>query len=231
MEQNPQMEQTPQTEPSSQPKQQVNLHTGVVELALKIWRTIILCTVICAVVVFSLSSLMVKGVWGPLVVQAVCLIIAGVVVYSQMWGFGDRDANFIQFGRLEKDPLKGLKVMMLAVIPSLVLCIPLALSMAEVLPFDFMPFYRILEAPVWPLINVIHPYGAIAHAAVEANEYMEATAATAGLGWGQFVLVSLLPLIYVPFGVAGYELGLRRISVGLKLMYEDKNKKKGKEKK
>lgn len=212
-------------EQKTQQKQEVNLHNSVKELSLKLWRTIVLCTLICVVLVFSLSSLMVKGVWGPLLTQLICLVVVGLTIYSQMWGFGDRDANFIQFGRMERDYWKGLQIGLWAIVPSVLLNIPLALSMVGVIPFDFMPIYRILEGPVWPLINVIHPYGAVAHAAVEATELFEGSPATAGLGWGQFALIVLLPLIYTLFAVLGYEMGVRRISVGFKLMYEDKNKK------
>ncbi|MCI8600401.1 MAG: hypothetical protein HFE45_02275 [Oscillospiraceae bacterium] len=218
-------------EQNTQQKQRINLHNSVKELSFQLWKTLLLCTLICVVVVISLSGVMVNGLWGPLLTETICLLLTGLTLYTQMWGAGDRDANFIQFGRIERDPLKGLKIGLIVIIPSLLLNIPLALSMVELIPIDLLPFYRILQAPVWPLINLIHPHGAVAHEATAAIEELNITAmpATPGLGWGQFALLWLLPFIYTFFVVAGYELGIRRIELGFKLMYEDKKKKNARE--
>lgn len=212
-------------------KQIVELHNGVWELALKLWRTLILCTILCAVIVFSLSGIMVSGTWGLLLTQLICFIVMGFTIYSQMWSVGDRDANFIHFGRMQRDIWKSLKIGLIALIPGFVTNIPLALSKAGVFGnFDFLPFYRVLQAPIWPLINLIHPYGAIPHEAVAATELFEGSPATAGMTWGQLVLMAIIPLVYLIFVVAGYELGIRRISVGFKLVYEKNDKDKGKKK-
>lgn len=218
-------------EQNTQQKQQINLHNSVKELSFNLWKTLLLCTLICVVVVISLSGIVVTGVWGPLLAEAICLLITGLTLYTQMWGAGDRDANFIQFGRMERDKLKGLKIGLIVIIPALALNIPLALSMTGIIPIDLLPFYRLLQAPVWPLINLIHPYGAVAHEATEAIEELNVAAmpATPGLGWGQFALLWLLPFIYTFFATAGYELGVRRIELGFKLMYEDKKKKNARE--
>ena len=73
------------------------------------------------------------SVWGKLVVEAVCLIITLPIIYGYMWGQGDRDANFVQFGRMQPDMWKGLRAGLLAIIPTVLTCIPLALSMMRVL--------------------------------------------------------------------------------------------------
>ena len=41
------------------------------------------------------------------------------------------------------------------------------------------------------------------------------------------ILMMLLPLLYIVFIWVGYELGRRRISIGNRLVYENKNAKKG----
>lgn len=101
-------------------KQIVELHNGVWELALKLWRTLILCTILCAVIVFSLSGIMVSGTWGLLLTQLICFIVMGFTIYSQMWSVGDRDANFIHFGRMKRDIWKSLKIGLIALIPGFV---------------------------------------------------------------------------------------------------------------
>lgn len=214
------MEQKKQSNP------QIKLHNSVRELSLQLYRTLLLCGVACVVMVMATSSIMTESRLGLGIIGVICVIVVGLILYANTWSYGDRDANFVQFGRMTRDRLKGLKIGLLISIPSFLMNIPLALSKMEIIPFDFMPIYRLLLSPLWPLINFIHPYGAIPYDASPATEYTEAMAATPGLGWGQFGLLVLLPLIYTLFSWIGYELGYHRISVGFRLVYEDKNKKK-----
>ncbi|MBR6790281.1 MAG: hypothetical protein IKM31_05365 [Oscillospiraceae bacterium] len=202
----------------------IKLHNSIREISLHVWRTLLLCGVACAVIVMATSSMMTQNRVALLVIGLVCVIFTGIVIYANTWAYGDRDANFVQFGRTKRDVFKGLKVGLIAIIPSLLMNIPVALSKLEIIPFDFMPCYRVLMAPLWPLINFIHPYGAVPHPAVEATELTEAMAATEAITWGQLGIMALLPLIFVGFCWAGYELGYHRISLGFKLMYEDKKK-------
>ena len=73
--------------------------------------------------------------------------------------------------------------------------------------------------------------GAIPHAATEeipatdTTPAIEAMPATDGLSWGAFVLIALLPLLYVICTTVGYYMGTRRISVLSKLVYKDDKKK------
>ena len=224
------MEQNKQTNPTAQ-NQNIPLKNETWRLALQTFINLVICTVISVIIVVSLSSLM-GSVWGKLVVEAVCLIITLPIIYGYMWGQGDRDANFVQFGRMQPDMWKGLRAGLLAIIPTVLTCIPLALSMMRVLGFDFMPFYRLINAPMWGFINLIKPLGgAIPHAATEeipatdTTPAIEAMPATDGLSWGAFVLIALLPLLYVICTTVGYYMGTRRISVLSKLVYKDDKKK------
>lgn len=196
-------------------------------LALQTFFNLLISTIICIVVVLALSYLM-ESLWGKIVVEAVCLLITLPILYSYMWGQGDRDANFVQFGRMKKDVWKGLRAGLIGTIPTWLTLIPLALSMVRIIPFDFMPIYRLLNAPIWGFVNLMHGSGgAIPHAAVEAQEAtdtmpaIEAMPATDGLGWGIFVILCLLPLLYVAACTVGYYLGTRRFSVMNKLVYKD----------
>lgn len=214
----------------------VQLHNSPRELSLSLLKTLCICNVICVVIVFSMSAIMGKGVWGILVTELICLIITGATLYAQSWSMGDKDANYIQFGRMVYDPVKPVKIGLLAIAPGLVSDILLIVSKISG-AFDFLWIYRLMNAPLWPLINLIHPYSIFPQAATEETVIMQGTQyeeviaasdATPGCGWGKLILMILLPIIYMLFIYAGYELGRRRISIGSKLVYENEDSKKGK---
>jgi hypothetical protein len=214
-------------------KETVQLHNSPKELALQTLKNLCLCNVICVVIVFSMSAVMNMGVWGILLTELICLLITGLTLYTQSWGFGDKDANYIQFGRMEYDAKKPWVYGLIALAPSLVSDILLIIS--KLTSLDWLWVYRLMNAPVWPLINLIHPYGVHFHEATEETILMEGTQyeevvaaadATPGAGWGKLILMMLLPLLYLLFMVLGYELGRRRISIGDKMVYVNKDKKK-----
>ncbi len=215
--------------PSTQKQQQaVPLRNETWRLAWQTFINILIGTVISIIVVISLSSLMVGSIWGKLVVEFICLAITLPIVYGYMWGQGDRDANFIQFGRMQPAPLKGLWAGLLGIIPWLLTSILLALSMLEIIPFDFLPIYRLLNAPMWGFINMLHPNGgAIPHAGVPAQPAtdtmpaIEAVPPTDGLSWGAFWIIFLLPFIYTAFCAVGYYLGTKRLSIINKVVYKN----------
>lgn len=212
-------------------QQVVQLKNETWRLTLQTFINLVIATMISIVLVLSLSSLM-SSVWGKLVTEAVCLAIVLPILYGYMWGQGDRDANFVQFGRMEPDPLKGLRAGALATVPAYLTYIPLALCRAGAMgSFDFMPFFRLLNAPMWGFINLIHSSGAIAHEATEAVEATETTpaieamAATEALPWGSFVVLLLLPLLYIAICAVGYYMGTKRLAIMSKLVYKDDKKK------
>ncbi|HIT78812.1 MAG TPA: hypothetical protein IAC40_00845 [Candidatus Faecivivens stercorigallinarum] len=212
----------------------VQLHNSPKELAVTLLKTLCICNVICVVVVFSMGGIMAQGTWGILLTALICLLIAGGTLYSQSWGIGDKDANLIQFGRTEYDRYKPLKMGLLALAPGLVSDVLLLFSKITGL-VDLLWVYRLMNAPVWPLINLIHPYSIAPQEAMpemilmegtEYEEIVQATAATPGCSWPKLILMLLLPLIYIVFIWVGYELGRRRISISNRLVYENKHAKK-----
>lgn len=220
---------------TSSAQQTVQLHNSPRELALQTLKTLCICNVICVVIVFSMSAVMNWGVGGILLTELVCILITGITLYAQSWGFGDKDANYLQFGRMVYDPYKPLKYGLIAIAPGLVSDILLIISKISG-SFDLLWVYRLMNAPVWPLINLIHPYGLHAHEATEETvvmagtqyeEVIAAADATPACGWGKMIVMMLLPLLYILFMWIGYELGRRRFSISNKLVYVDKDGKKG----
>ena len=199
------------------------------QFGLQLLKRLVFATVICMFVCFSMSFLPeYYGISGYIGMSVLTVGISGGMMYLHAWSVGDHDANAVQFGRMEPFKLKGLFAGLYLVLFVSVLAIPLALSIAGILPIDFLPFYRLLNSPLWGIINLIHPYGAIPHAEVLETETTVYQAATAGMSWGQFIGVILLPLIYVPFTTVGYILGYKRFSIIQKVVYKNEKKEKTK---
>lgn len=85
-------------EKTGTPQQTIQLHNSPKELGLQTLKTLCICNVICAIIVFSMSGVMNWGTAGKLITQLVCLLLTGIALYAQSWGFGDKDANY-QIGR------------------------------------------------------------------------------------------------------------------------------------
>lgn len=189
-------------------KQQGNFKCGIGYLTGQTYLNLFLATIYSMILCGAIKSLFADQWWSLLLMGVVCLVLDGGMVYQFMWRQGDKEANYIQFGRIEREPYKGLKVGLLAMIPYGVMDIVLALSLAKVLPFDFLRTFRILNAPLYGFMKLIH------------RDWGWATATTPGLSWGAFVVLALMPLVYVVFCTVGYELGVRHISIKEKLVYK-----------
>lgn len=189
-------------------KQKENLKCGIGYLTGQTYLNLLLATIYSMILCGALKFLFEDRWWSLLLMGTVCLILDGGMVYQFMWRQGEKEANYIQFGRLEKTPYKGLKVGFLAMIPYGIMDVVLALSVAKVLPFDFLRTFRILNAPLYGFMKLIH------------RDWGWATATTSGLSWGAFIVLALMPLIYVAFCTVGYELGMRHISIKDKLVYK-----------
>ena len=219
----------------------VPLHNSPRELGLSLIKTLCILNVVCVVIVMSMSAIMGMGTWGIVLTAAVCLLITGVTLYSQSWAMGDKDANLFQFGRDSYDRLKPLKMGLIALAPGLVSDVILiackALNCLLFGQIDALVIFRVMNAPVWPIINLLHPASLLPtepHEAVtvmpstQYEEVIPASAGTPGADWWLVILFVLLPLIYLAFIWAGYELGRRRFSIGNKLVYEEKDGGRGK---
>ena len=132
------------------------------------------------------------------VLMAVALI---ALIYSSIWSLGDRDANLVAYHHRQADPLRGLKIGLLAVIPSAVLYVLLvALSLAKpTLSDDYFTLYAWANAPLMPLLNTFKT-------------------AQGGLR----LALSIIPLLPVPLiTLTAYALGYRQISLSEKLIYKN----------
>lgn len=178
-------------------------------------QNVLLGLIICFVMVLALFFLL-DMTWGVVLVQLLCTAASGGLLYSAMWIEGDKEKNFVQFGRMEEDKHWGLKTGLVGML--LPMATMLLLVFAKILDLPNLVFiYKVINPQIGMLVNLIIP-----------------TINPASVGVLQFLLIALLYL-YIPFFCAvGYQLGYRRISLAEKLIYakkEDGDKKLGQNKK
>lgn len=148
--------------------------------------------------------------------QIISLVIFIAMIYSAMWHDGDRDRNLVDFHHIEKDMLKGLKIGLFAMIPSMLTSILLVLSATGVVkPIPDLGLnvaeliFRVINFYAIHIINAFIP--------------PESTPT-----WGGIFLVTLIPLMIPLVNGAAYVLGFNRIALLSRLVYKGKDKKDGK---
>lgn len=146
------------------------------------------------------------------VIASICmLLILAAFPYSIVWSRGDRDKNSVNFGHMQEDKLRGLKVGLISAIPAGIAYIVLIVSkIFDVLP-TYVFFYRLGNVPFLPLLNAIIP---------------DTVKTTAQLPWGS-ILGMLVCVVYVPAVCClAYFLGYKQISLSEKFIYTNPEKKK-----
>lgn len=194
------------------------------KLAAKVYGHSVFSSVLCIIIYMSISMITyaaadAEGVvpgWAVTTGNVVSLLLQGMLliafVYGDLWRQGDKDANAVHFGRMEEDRLRGLKVGLIAAIPSVLSFVVLV---AEKL-LGFFPayagLYRLFHLSLYPII--VWAFGA------------NVTATAAGIGWGGILLAGLPVLVVPVVALLAYELGYRQIILTEKLVYKNKKKSK-----
>ncbi len=162
--------------------------------------------IICSIIIFSLSFLLDKT-WGKICIQLLCTVVSGGILYTTLWYYGDREKNFVQFGRMPEDFNWGLKVGLVGMLFPMATSILLILAKILNIP-DLVLFYKLINPQINILINLFVP-------TVDTNSF----------GFLQ-IFLTLLLYLYVPlFCALGYRLGYARISLSEKLVYIKKDNK------
>ena len=128
------------------------------------------------------------------------LLINGSMLYNFLWNQGDKEANYIQFGHMEKEDYKGFKVGAFVMIFYVVLDIVLALSVFGVFDFEFLRAFRIINAPLYGFMKLVN-------AGLEISVF-------------EYIITALMPFVYLLFCGFGYELGIRHISIKERMVYK-----------
>lgn len=139
------------------------------------------------------------------------LLLLAAFPYSIVWSKGDRDKNSVNFGHMQEDKLRGLKVGLMAAIPSAIGYIVLVLSKLGVGLSSYIFFYRFANVPFMPIINAVVP---------------TAVKSTVEVPWTA-ILAMLMVVAFVPLVCHfAYFLGYKQISLSEKFIYINPNKKK-----
>ncbi len=109
--------------------------------------------VISCIFCIGLSSLMVKPT-GQIISSIIVLLIYMLPIYQISWDLGHRDLNRENFGHIKKDNFKGFKIGLIASIPIFVMTLLFVLSKFNLF-YNFTWLFKILNAHIWPLINLI----------------------------------------------------------------------------
>lgn len=126
--------------------------------------------------------------------------------YNRIWMLGTSDNNKIKFGRAKKDALKGLKIGLMASLPSFVTFALALLARFKVLPDVCFNVFKILNFHVFSINNLI--FG--------ANTVLDT------IPIYKFAL-AFLPLLILPLiCTVAYILGLNDISLKDKFIYKTK---------
>lgn len=122
-------------------------------------------------------------------------------IYPKLWQLGAKDSNLVKFKHRESDPLRGLKIGLIAQIPALLLLISFFAFMRKV-P---LKLYALLNSPFYALIDIIGG----------AKSFSQ-------LNILQSAALFLLLLIVPAICAGAYLLGLKDISLSEKFIYSKK---------
>ena len=146
-----------------------------------------------------------------IVAQILMFILLAALPYSKLWMQGDKDSNMVQFGHMQEDKFRGLKVGLMAGIPSYLVYIMLILSKLGLVYPEFIFIYRLLNFSFLPLMN------RLTGTAVQT---------TLDVSWPA-ILALVLTVVAVPIICwLGYLLGYKHISLSEKFVYVNPQKKK-----
>lgn len=130
--------------------------------------------------------------------------------YSCLWERGDKDRNHVDFHHMEYDRWRGLRVGMMAAVPSLIVFVLLVCWKLGLLKQWYLIIYRWLNFCFLPYLDTIF-----------GNFTVKAADASWLLLFGCFAIVAIIPLV----SHIAYQLGYRHISISEKFIYKNSNKK------
>lgn len=135
-------------------------------------------------------------------------------IYGTLWGMGHDDANLANFGHIDLDSWRGLKIYALAMTPFYVLSLFfLACYFFRAPWFTGLAIaYKVISANVWPIMNAF-----------------QVSSAQPDIALWQAVIMTALPAVALPFSHLAYHLGTKDFSIMQKLIYKNKGKKKKKQ--
>lgn len=145
--------------------------------------------------------------------QVLMLLLLAAFPYGILWNQGDRDRNSVQFGHMREDKLRGLKVGLLAAIPSFVVYVLLLFSRLGLFWDKFILVFQIFHASFAPTVNAILQ--------AQGHEVL----AAADVGWGWILLLAFTVVVLPLICWVSYRMGYRQYSISEHLIYKNTKKK------
>ena len=87
--------------------------------------------------------------------QSFMFVLFAALIYSKLWERGDRDANSVNFGRMEEDKLRGLRIGLIAAVPSIVFYLLLVVSRLGLVTEKYFCIYRGLNLTFMPVMSAL----------------------------------------------------------------------------
>ncbi len=141
-----------------------------------------------------------------IVAQLLMLTILIAMLYTPLWRQGDSDRNKADFGRMESDKLRGLKIGLIGSIPSGLIALGLVVSKLTGLMPNYIFAYRLLTMIFAPINNAL----------------------TNGVTWTSQMTWWMLPVAVLSWAIIplttalAYWFGYNRVSLGERLVYKKK---------
>lgn len=145
--------------------------------------------------------------------QVLMLLLLAAFPYGILWNQGDRDRNSVQFGHMREDKLRGLKVGLLAAIPSFVVYVLLLLSRLGLFWDKFILVFQLFHASFAPTVSAVLQ--------AQGREIL----VTADVGWGWILLFAFTVLVLPLICWGSYRMGYRQYSISEHLIYKNTKKK------
>lgn len=184
---------------------------SMLRLVLGSYGNMALAMVLCLIVVVSVSVFPIPKFLLSLLMLLLVLPLYTALLYSPVWTEGDRNRNMVQFGHLEKDIYRGVKIGAFLIIPYAIEDVFLTLSWAKVIP-NIFPIYKLLK----PIFGRFWKGQSIRRGIVNASDM-----SLIGL-----IICWLLALYPMLVTTVAYILGYKGISISEKLIYKNKPHKK-----
>ena len=194
----------------------------MVKQALKLYANTFLAGAMGLFVYLSVGAIFSMAVQGGEVMSAtvalwmniVALVLQAtlffMIVYSKMWELGDKSANAVNFGRMADDPWRGLKISLVAAIPSVISFLALIADKLFAFWGGMATAYRICHLGLYPVI--VWSLGSVV------------TVTTADISWVG-ILCAGLPILFMPaVATLAYYLGYRHIVLWEKIVFSGKQK-------
>lgn len=184
-------------------KETIYAENSIWVLSLKVFGSSLLGTAFCLLTQIFIAFLYGEGLWGAIVLQLFCLVLYCPIVYMTAWSLGAKDRNYVLYGHMKEDKLRGAKIGLVAIIPYIICALFLVLAKARVFP-DFLVLFRFIYSPFAVLLRVFLP------------DYLSDVTYCG-------ILFSALTQLVCPITTGiGYWLGYHEISLYQKLIYQKK---------